>query len=184
MEYTNAMYEEDNKIANWVFKKYFIFAIDYKADLIQEALMQLWNARKKKDETKSKYFSFAIICSYYAMCRYLRKIKFGGKNLRTKTQLTILSYDTNISEDTTLIELLGKEDNHKNFDYDYLLKTGNEIINNHKSKALKKIASLVLQCKTPTQITKELNISRQAVSLYIIKFRKLLTEKLKEENYF
>lgn len=69
------------------------------------------------------------------------------------------------------------------FNYEYLLKVCNEVIDKNKSKLLKNISKLYIVGKKPAQVAKELNISRQCVCVYIDKFKKLVQDKLKEYDF-
>lgn len=178
MEYTQSMYEEDKAISRWVFSKKFKTLTCYKDDLIQSAIIALYNYRSKYDESKSSYFTYASYICYFFMLKFLKKEKKFTNNF------TNCSIDFEFDDDFSFYDILGYEvDFDKNFNYDFLLKVCHKVIDKHKSETLKKIAKLFLLGKKQIQIAKELNVTRQCVNSYINKFRQLVINKLKEYDF-
>lgn len=178
MVYDLTMYNEDMAISRWVFSKKFRNLTFYKDDLIQCSIILLYRSREKFDETKGTYFTYASKISYFAMLSFISKEKKYTNNFDN------LSIDFEYDEDCTFADTLGEEiDFDSKFNYEYLLKVCNEIIDKHKSKTLKSISKLYIYGKKPAQVAKELNISRQCACIYIDKFKKLVQDKLKEYDF-
>ena len=178
MNYDLTMYNEDMAISCWVYSKKFKNLTFLKDDLIQCSLITLYRYREKYDNTKGTYFTYANKISYFAMLSFIRKEKKCTNNFDN------LSIDFEHDEDCTFADTLGEEfDFDTKFNYEYLLKVCNEVIDKHKSKTLKNISKLYIVGKKPAQVAKELNISRQCVCIYIDKFKKLVQDKLKEYDF-
>lgn len=178
MNYDLTMYNEDIAISCFVYSKKFKNLTFLKDDLIQCSLIALYRYREKYDNTKGTYFTYANKISYFVMLSFIRKEKKCTNNFDN------LSIDFEYNEDCTFLDILGEEfDFDTTFNYEYLLKVCNEVIDKNKSKLLKNISKLYIVGKKPAQVAKELNISRQCACVYIDKFKKLVQDKLKEYDF-
>lgn len=72
MNYTNEQYEEDRKIAEYVYRDHFRKHRGLKEDMMQNALLALWQSRKDFNE-KSSYRTYANKIAFNAMLRTLEK---------------------------------------------------------------------------------------------------------------
>lgn len=69
--YTNENYEEDCKIANYIFNLYFSSYEYLKEDLLQVALIGLCRAREKFDNKKATYSTYACKICFNEMNRFI-----------------------------------------------------------------------------------------------------------------
>ena len=174
MEYTQENFNDDKRIATYVFYKKFSYLPEFKKDdFVQTAIISLWRARSSYDSLKGSYGLFAYVVSYHAMLSLLKKKEFKCISLYFETE-----------QGTPLIEFIPSDNNELNFDYDYIRKTANKIINKNKSKIFRKICTMFLQGKNSTLIAKEFGKTRQWSNAYINKFRNLLKMTLQAEGYF
>lgn len=178
MEYDLTMYNEDRAISCWVFNRKFKTFYYYKEDLVQSSVIALYHYRSRYDETKGSYSSYAVKICFYTMLRFIEREKRFTNNFEN------LSIDLENDEGSTLLDVLGYDfDFDTKFNYEYLLKVCNDVINKHKSNTFKNISKLYLAGKTPIQIAKVLNISKQCAWQYKEKFKNLVQQKLKEYDF-
>lgn len=111
-EYTNAMYEEDHRIARWCVYKRFATVFTEKSitkeDLVQWCVARLWQKRPAYDPTRGKYSTWAIM-----VCRrvifYAPIIKRQKDDAQRDELDHILSTDEH-GHTFALLETLGKDD--------------------------------------------------------------------------
>lgn len=199
-EYTEEMYEEDRTIAYWTL----LHKINlpqklknqWKNDLIQVALIQLYQARQKFDPSKDiKYMSFATIVAQREMIKYIKEEQKQNSQ----------SLQSEIGEDITLEEMLGQNDEYKGLEKDYTQVLKQEVYTTIIKKKQLKTSTLKLYASTKrkkrgiqasqkiaidyfingytqTQIRKKYNISRQAVNQIILKYKPIIKQTLKEKD--
>lgn len=61
MDYTAANHNEDMRIATYIFNKYFKKYQNLKDDLVQVAVIKLWQSRPDFCEGKATYTTFACL---------------------------------------------------------------------------------------------------------------------------
>ena len=180
MEYSIENYEEDRKIANFVFSRKYLRYTKYKDDLIQSAVISLWLKRSKFDETKAKYFTFASMVCYQAMAHFLRKEK-KQTNDYSNLSLDFETNDNSDSESHSLNDLISDDiDFESNIFCENILQFCKAEISKFKNKKYRNMCYLCLEFGNCAEIGKKLGISRQAVSHYTRKFQKHMLEKFCE----
>ena len=190
MEYSSAMYEEDKRIANYVFFKKFKKYFDYKDDLIQSSIIALYRARELYNEEKGKYSSYAVQTCIYTMLDFI-------KTEQKKNNLGLnLSLDYELEEGYTIEETLGEcVDYEQKFRIEDLKKDILKIIKkrnykdvsskqniNKRNTEFRKSEIIAIDYfvngKSEKQIRKDLGLTRQCVNKVINKYRKIIQEKL------
>lgn len=190
MTYTYAMYEEDNRIAKWVYYKKFKGYAGFKEDLIQSCIIALYRARELYNEEKGKYISYAVQTCIYTMIDFL-KLEKKKNNLGLD-----LSLDCELDEGYTIEETLGES-----IDYEEKFRTEdlkNEILKiilkrNYKDTYVKDLVmkrkTELRQCeimaieyfvngKSEKQIREDYGVTRQCVNKIINQYRKKIQNKL------
>jgi len=170
MEYTIKSYDEDVKIANWIFNKYFLGYIRLKEDMVQAAVIKLWRNRPHFNKRKGTYGTFACLCAYREMCMFLRK---------EKKHLNNISLFEEIEEDILLIDILGavKDSMSELLEVEELLSKVRIVVSGLDGKS-KKIIELYLKHYPQREIAKRVGVSQVSVSSHIKAFRKLLKAEL------
>lgn len=200
-EYTEEMYKEDKQIAYWTLKHKINLPKElkrqWKNDLIQVALIQLYKARQKFDPNKDvKYMSFATIVAQREMIKYIKKEQKQNSQ----------SLSSEICEDITLEEMIGQNDEYKELESHYTQILKQEIYTTITKKkqlkisTLKEYAQLQREPKkelakaqkiaieyfvnglTQTQIREKYKISRQAVNQIILKYKPIIKQVLIEKD--
>lgn len=162
MEYTQKDYEEDKRISNLVFNKYFKKSYRFKDDLIQESLIMLWKNRTKFDETKGEYSTWAFKVSLTSMLMFLRKEKKNFNNLS-------LDYEIQGFEEGEMkfVDTIGVCE----IDTDKIdVKTLFESVLKNKNEEARIIADRMLKGFTQKEIAKEIGKSRGYVNRKVSKF--------------
>lgn len=199
-EYTEEMYKEDRAIAYWTLSHKINLPKElkrqWKNDLIQVALIQLYQARQKFDPNKDvKYMSFAIVVAQREMIEYIKKEQKQNSQ----------SLQSEIYEDITLEEMLGQNDEYKELEKDYTQVLKQEIYTTITKKKQLKTSTLKFYARTErkkrgiqanqkiaidyfvngltqTQIRKKYKISRQAVNQIILKYKPIIKQALEEKG--
>lgn len=182
MEYTDEMYKEDYKIARyWIYCKCKNRGSDA-LDLMQVCLMSLFKNRCNFDINRGRYFIFASKIVRSCIHHWL-----VIKNAKKRTaELVSLDCPCSTSEDESckLSDIIPCEvDFNSNLNCQYILDVGFNIINRSHFKSFKKISSLYLMGLSITDIAKRLNITKQGVSSFVQKFRKLLRAELIKDGF-
>jgi RNA polymerase sigma factor (sigma-70 family) len=144
-------HEEDTKISNWVFNRYFHKFWYMREDFIQSAIIDLWLARSKFDIKKGKYSTYAHTVAYNAMQKIIRK---------EKNCLDDVSFDD---------ELSGSFDNTEAKWITTLMGQICDVLPESKQ-----IIKLLVDGYNANEITKKLNLPQMKVRRQIAKFRELL----------
>lgn len=118
--YTDEMYKEDKKISHWVFKnKIYLpkeIKEEYKNDLIQISLIQLYKARQTFNETQGvKFMTYAVKASLRKMLLFLKREDHKGKIFNKE------SLSKELAEDLTLEDTLGNCDIYPQLEQDNLI---------------------------------------------------------------
>jgi len=165
MKYTPKNYEEDLKISNWVFNRYFKHYKAFKDDMIQTAIIKLWQTRPQFNEQKSKYSTYACLIAYREMLILLRKEKkyLRDISLYEETDDGLLLIDTIPANDTS--------------DTKNLLLKIKAILAGFDNKD-RKFIILYLRNTTQAEIAKQSNISTGYISKQIKYFKELLKKRL------
>lgn len=201
--YTDEMYNEDKKISYFVFKNKLHLPEDikqeYKNDLIQTSLIQLYKARQNFDETQGvKYISYAVKTSLNTMIKYkdneLKKSHNGNK----------ISLSKELTEDLTLEETLGNCDIYPRLEQDKL-KALKEFLKDVITKprkykpsmkkrdilkrktGLRKHQKITLEHfvdgKSRPELQKKYNVSRQYIEQSISRYTKMIQDALLKSDF-
>lgn len=179
LNYTYENYEEDLKIANFVFIKHFLRYQAMKDDLLQVAMVDLWKGRDCYDKSKGKYSTYACKICFNAMLIYIHKefnncadvisvniqLKTTSNNLTLNECLEDTAYRIEDVEDIIVIRQVLKR-------YFKTLK---------KDSKEYKICKLVLKGNTTKEICSILQCSHQYVDKIKNQFRIQLKNMLKKE---
>jgi len=170
MNYTTEHYNEDCKIANWVFNRYFKQHIGLKGDMVQMAVIRLWQARTQHDKKKGTYATFACLCAYREMLMFLRKERkhFCNVSLYEKIEDGLFLIDTLRFEENKVFELLETED----------LAGKIAAVVWSFGRSGKKIIDLYLKHYSQAEIAARVGVTRPYVTKQIKAFRELLKKEL------
>lgn len=206
-EYTKEMYEEDRKLAHFTYMKFFhkySFNHKYYDDLIQVAVQRLSYVRLNNiyDKAKGEYSTFAIKVCKHAMYGFsreeYRKIKCISDTplgITDDKEFTLEDYysfkDYQQSQSNILLtikdlkeiikKIILRDNRLKRKVSIRALKERDYRRRNHAKKlgVQQQIAlEYYINDKSMPLITKERNISRQAVNAIIQKYNKLIKEEL------
>lgn len=174
MEYTEKDYQEDLKISNYVFCKYFKKFVTYKQDLIQESLIGLWKTRLKFDESRGKLSTFKTIVSITYMRLFLRKERKHLNNLLLECDLK------KVGDNGELLELFdvfsNDEINIEKIDlYDEILN-----VLGTKKKTFIDIVKFSLSGYNQTDVSKIKNCSQAKVSRVLKRFKNDLCKQIEK----
>lgn len=162
MEYTQKDYEEDQRISNWVFNKYFKKDYRFKDDLIQESLIRLWKNRAKFNEAKCKYSTWAVKVSITSMLMFFRKEKKYYNNLSLDYE-----FKRDDGDKMNFAEFIGiNEIDTDKIDVKILF----ENVLKNKNEEERIIVDRMLKGFTQKEIAKEIGKSRASVSRKVSKF--------------
>lgn len=176
-EYTEKEYQEDKKIATYIFYKHFKTFDRYSKDMINSAIVTLKNAREKYNG-KFTYLTYANKVAKNSMLADIQKISKFEQN-----ELAVINDTLKDSEDITLEDtIISDVTPEDELNFKILKQTCNDIINKSKSKLFKQVATLTLEENTPSEIGKILNISRQCADQYVKMFRNELKKILEQER--
>ena len=158
MEYTQEMYEEDRKLAHYIYCQHFKGFYKYKDDLIAVALKDLYKYRLSYDDSKGKYSTYACKACWWAMSFFLRM------EYKQSLNLNACSLDSPIkvgSNDTVSDFIVANNLNFdSNLNISYLNYVINTIIVNEKNLNRKKAIQLYVNGDYPTLIAKNLVLQK------------------------
>lgn len=189
-EYTKEDYLQDLRLTHYTYKKFFKNLSRYKDDLIQCALIYLYENRDKYDKTYT-YATWAVKFSRFAMLNFLRdeKLKDGRGKCIDFISLTAPASNEN-DEDRTLADIIANEDDVVyNFDLDYLNAKIKECINQKKKVKnldFKRYAKIINLCVTGlnyAQVAGKVGVSREYVRQVMDKFKHIFKQELIDDNY-
>lgn len=180
MEYTQEMYEEDIKLAYYVYRKYFSCSYRYKDDLIAVALKGLYKCHLSYDDTQGKYSTYACRMCWFSMLEFLKREKTQTRNF----EMLSLDKPIKVGSDDNLSDFITANipDFNTNLNLAYLNNVINEILVD-KNQTYQKVIRLLMQGYIPKRIAEMLGISRQCSCLYKDRFKALLKERLQKDNY-
>lgn len=189
MEYTIEDYNNDIKLSEYVFRKYFKKYIEDKEDLIQSSIIALWKKRNNFDISKGTLSSFKFGVSYYAMLEYFRSINKGYK--KGFDTYTFVSMNNTIpgTEDLLLCDII--EDNSinldKNLEFQNLIKVLKECSNQIKwsknARYSKQIVEFINKGYCDIDISKKIGCTRELCRVVRKRYVLILRDKLKEYKY-
>lgn len=180
MEYTQEMFEEDKRIAYYVYSKCFLRSYRYKDDLIAVALKGLYKYHSSYDNSKGKYFTYACRMCWFSMLEFLKREKTQTRNF----EMVSLDKPIKVGSDDNLSDFITADipDFNSNLNLAYLNNVINEILVN-KGQTYQKVIRLLMQGYIPKHIAEILGISRQCSCLYKDRFKALLKERLQKDGY-
>lgn len=189
--YTEEVYKQDLRLARYAYNKFFKNLRRYEEDLIQCALIALYENRSKYDSTYT-YATWAVISSKFTMLKFLRKEKLKDTS-GSYVHFTSLNAPASneCEEDRELADIIASEDEiNYNFDYNYLqtkLKQCIEQKKKHKSINFERYSKIVNLCASTelnySQVAKQVGVSKEYVRLVMKKFRQLFKQELINDNY-
>lgn len=158
MEYIQQQFENDSKIATFIFNKYFSKYKFYKEDMIQESLIHLFKARKTFKSGGATYRTYACRCSYNCMFNFIRV----NCNEKYITQ----SLSDKITDDLTIEDTIGEkmQINELGLDRVFIaIKRNVKRKLGNKSNSYLKFIDYKLALLSNAEIKQKLNCSRQFV---------------------
>lgn len=180
MEYTQEMYEEDRKLAHYIYCQHFKGFYKYKDDLIAVALKDLYKYRLSYDDSKGKYSTYACKACWWAISFFLRM------EYKQSLNLNACSLDTpiKVGSNDTLSDFIQADNSNfnSNLNMAYLNYIVNKILVD-KNQTYQKVIRLLMQGYHPKCIAEMIGISRQCACQYRDKFKALLKERLQKDNY-
>lgn len=175
--YSNENYNEDLKLANFVFNKHFCNYENIKDDLIQVALFALWKGRKYFDCYKATYSTWACKICKNEMSKFIYKELCHLDNYSLNEKIGI---DNNDELETCI-----KEKSFSFYDIDELIVISTAIKkylkNIHNKKVIINIEQLLLKGFSVSEISNLIGCSHQYVSNIKALFKRELKEILDKE---
>lgn len=163
---------QDKKIATAVFNRYFRTFKNQKDDLIQMALVRLWQIRQ--DPLKHWSITYASKTAHNFMADYLkRECKFLNPNYNISVFNEIV--DGLLMQDTLKDSCDYEPENI--LAYDLLVKDVNTVLDTFNDKG-KEIIRMYLNHRSLFEIAKCFDMSKKGVHKYIIKFRDAVSRKI------
>lgn len=187
LEYTEETYKEDLKIAKFVFYRHFKKWQTLKDDLIDIGIIQLCRVRERYDENISTYFNFACKVIERKMRAYILA-QFKQKRFINISSVS-LDYE---DENGTLLDLIGIEDNtFEKLCNEQMVQAIKDIILkcSYKGKNLREprqkyLYDYFINGLNTCQIGAKYGVSRQAVDLVVIKYKKVIREELVKQGFW
>ena len=188
--YTEEVYKQDLRLARYTYNKFFKNLSRYKDDLIQCALIYLYENRNKYDKTYT-YATWAVKFSRFAMLNFLRRENLKDKSGKCIDFTSLTAPASNkVDEDRTLADIIANEDDVVyNFDLDYLNKKLKESINQKKkvkSLDFKRYVKIINLCVTGlnyAQVAGQVGVSREYVRQVMDKFKHIFKQELIKDHY-
>ena len=164
-----------------IFKKNYNYMLTYKDDMISEAYLNLWKAKSKYQDNKSKINTYMTKIIHNTFKKYIRdniyrhQDKFIDKFILTEGEF----------EELSLEDIIGKDDIHYNdIEFNELMKKFDRNIeerNKHTSrkinlKELHTIIKLSDNGYTQSEISKMFGCSQNTVKKKIHRMRDIITE--------
>lgn len=175
--YTNLMINLTERI----FKKNYNHMLTYKDDMVSEAYLNLWKAKSKYQDNKSKINTYMTKIIHNTFKKYIRdniykhQDKFIDKTILTENEF----------EELSLEDIIGKDDIHYNdIEFNELMKKFDKNIeerNKHTSRKidlneLHTIIKLSDNGYTQSEISKMFGCSQNTVKKKIHRMRDIITE--------
>ena len=174
--YTQANYDEDLKLTNFVLlKKFKKSQFEDIEQIIQDCLFDLYQARQLFDSFKSKYSSLACKVIHN---RLLKQLNFDSRSMR-KTKNSLLSLDEDLGE-FCLADLIGNEMQVDEIGVVDMIK---KVLSKSKNTNYVKSCYLYILGYCDKEVAIKLNISHQVVNRYKQKFREELRNELAKIGY-
>lgn len=182
-EYTQEMYEEDNKLVHYIIFKalrLYPFLETKKDDLFSDLWLLVYKTRQNFDESKNaKFATYFLSSARFAIKRFLQeKIENLDENC--------ISLDTPIGDDgdMSLLDMFSCEsDFDSSFRFYELLSIIENVISCYRTDKTKDIVRSYLEHFNIQIVADNFGISRQYVSQIIISFKKDLQEELIKQNF-
>ena len=159
INYTVRDYKHDYDLCQIVFNKHFRIYNSLKEDMLTETCIKMYEARKKYKSNLSKINTFLGVVAMHSMRDFLK--------IHNQSDYSIQSLSTPIADDLTLEDTIGEEMSINDLGLDRILV---EIVRNAKRKHPKKsnkylqYINLLVHGANGTEISAELNVTRQFVS--------------------
>jgi len=172
MDYTNENYAEDNEIATEVYRIYFRGFQYLKDDLIQEALIKLWQKRSLYNGSTA-YKTFATAIAKNAMYDFLRK------------ELNHLNQDISIFEELetgqNYMDILETEqDGCINELNDAMVLGMTKMYLSHCDERTQKVFKLLASGATYDEISQDVGLSKSSIYELITKLKNKIVTKIVE----
>ncbi len=189
--YIEEDYIQDLKLARYTYNKFFKNLRRYKEDLIQCALIALYENKSKYDSTHT-YATWAVMFSKFAMLRFLRDEKLKDRSGKYVPFISLNTPASNeFDEERELADIIASEDEvNYNFDYNYLktkLKQCIEQKKKGKNIDFERYSKIVNLCASTelnwSQVAKQVGVSREYVRQVMRKFRQFFKQELINDNY-
>lgn len=184
-EYTQEMYEEDNKLVKFTLFKFlrlYPFLESEKDNIYSELLVNSWKLRQSFDSSKQvKYVTYALVSLKYVCLSYLKK-HFNNDHRND------LSLDDNVGngsddKDFTFLDFLAVSDDFliNKINYDNLLLILDKTLENFSEKQATIIRDF-LENGSFTITAKCNNTTKQYVDILVKKFRLYFSNYFNNEN--
>lgn len=164
-----------------IFKKNYNHMLTYKDDMVSEAYLNLWKAKSKYQDNKSKINTYMTKIIHNTFKKYIRDNIYRHKD--RYVDLNLLSEGE--FEELSLEDIIGKDDIHyKDIEFNELMKKFDKNIkerNKHTSRKmnineLHKIIELLDKGYTQSEVSKMFGCSQNTVKKKIHRMREVIME--------
>lgn len=164
-----------------MFKKNYNHMLTYKDDMVSEAYLNLWKAKSKYQDNKSKINTYMTKIIHNTFKKYIRDNIYRHKD--RYVDLNLLSEGE--FEELSLEDIIGKDDIHYNdIEFNELMKKFDKYVINKNKRTSRKmninelhtIIKLSDNGYTQSEISKMLGCSQNTVKKKIHRMRDIITE--------
>nr|DAE62778.1 MAG TPA: RNA polymerase sigma factor [Caudoviricetes sp.] len=164
-----------------IFKKNYNHMLTYKDDMVSEAYLNLWKAKSKYQDNKSKINTYMTKIIHNTFKKYIRDNIYRHKD--RYVDLNLLSEGE--FEELSLEDIIGKDDIHYNdIEFNELMKKFDKYVINKNKRTSRKmninelhtIIKLSDNGYTQSEISKMLGCSQNTVKKKIHRMRDIITE--------